>query len=124
MTADDEEWCCHNGGIVRKDGLNFLVPYDFDLAGFVNPRYARPDASLPIRRVTTRIYRGYCIKGIDIGAAIDAVLAREAALLATIADLPDADPERSGERLEYLRGFFEEARTGDLAAHFEANCVG
>ncbi len=42
------------------DGSPTTVPYDFDFAGVVNARYAFPDSSLSITRVTQRLFRGYC----------------------------------------------------------------
>jgi len=51
----------HNVKLIRTDEARYLtVPYDFDFAGVVNARYAVVDPSLPIRRVTQRIYRGFC----------------------------------------------------------------
>ena len=124
VTAKGEKSCCHNGSLVQRDGMNYLVPYDFDLAGFVNPRYSATDRALAIRRVTTRLYRGYCIDGLDPGAAIDTMIAREADLLAIVRYLPDAADKVTDERLDFLARFFELARAGGLASHFESNCVG
>jgi hypothetical protein len=42
------------------NGPYITVPYDFDFAGVVNARYAVPDSTLSITRVTQRIYRGFC----------------------------------------------------------------
>ena len=124
VTAEDEESCCHNGSLLIKDGRNNLVPYDFDLSGFVNARYANPDESLPIRRVTSRLYRGYCIKGLDLGGAIDAIVAREADIMAVVSSLPDASEKGARKRRDFVARFFDLARTRDLATQFETNCVG
>ncbi len=124
VTAQGEQNCCHNGSLLLKDGRNYLVPYDFDLSGFVNPRYARPDPDLPIRRITSRLYRGYCIDGVDVAAAIDAILAAEADLLDMVRDLPDAVAKDADKRLAFLGKFFELARSGGLAERLESSCVG
>ncbi len=124
LTAEDEESCCHNGSLLQKDGRNYLVPYDFDLSGFVNARYAEPDPSLPIRRVTSRLYRGYCIEGVDLGAAIATTVAREADLMAVVNALPDAEEKGARKRLNFLAGYFERVRAGGLAERLEASCVG
>jgi hypothetical protein len=51
----------HNVVLMRTDmGRYLTVPYDFDFSGIVNARYASPDPSLPISRVTQRVYRGFC----------------------------------------------------------------
>ena len=124
VTAEDEETCCHNGRLLHKEGRNYIVPYDFDLSGFVNARYADPGPSLPIRRVTSRLYRGYCIKGLDLGVAVDAIVAREAGITGVVKALPDAAEKGADERLDFLAPFFEYARAGGLAARLEAKCVG
>ena len=57
------EGCCHNGRVYARPGEHddwVVVPYDFDYAGIINTNYALPDARLPIRRVKTRLYRGFC----------------------------------------------------------------
>ncbi len=124
VTAQGEEHCCHNGSLLLKDGRNYLVPYDFDLSGFVNPRYARLDPDLPIRRITSRLYRGYCIEDVDVAAAVNSILAAEADLLDIVRALPDAVAKDADKRLAFLAKFFELARSGGLAERLESSCVG
>lgn len=51
----------HNVRLIRTEDARYLtVPYDFDFAGVVNARYATVSPSLTIRRVTQRVYRGFC----------------------------------------------------------------
>ena len=57
------ERCCHNGRVLavsdrRSDWV--VLPYDFDRAGIINTDYAIPHNKLPISRVTSRLYRGFC----------------------------------------------------------------
>ena len=57
------EGCCHNGRVFAQPGEQnewVVVPYDFDYAGIINTKYALPGARLPIKRVSTRLYRGFC----------------------------------------------------------------
>ena len=124
VRSEGETSCCQNVGLLQKDNSSYIVPYDFDLSGFIDARYAKPDASLPIRRVTTRLYRGYCVDGLDMQAAIDTILGKQSEILAHITGLPAANPKETTQRLEFLAAFFEEARGGALAAHFESECVG
>ncbi len=61
----------HNVKLIRTEDARFLtVPYDFDATGVVNPRYAVVDASIPIRRITQRIYRGFCRDELVHAAAV------------------------------------------------------
>lgn len=53
----------HNVELIRTEDARYLtVPYDFDFSGAVNARYATVDPSLQdrIRRVTQRLFRGFC----------------------------------------------------------------
>jgi len=59
VKADSDEYCCHNIKLVKIEPKIFPVPYDFDLAGLVNARYAKPDPSLRITKVSQRLYRGF-----------------------------------------------------------------
>lgn len=57
------EGCCHNGRVISEPGKQrdwIVLPYDFDYAGIVDTDYAAPHEDLPIRKVTTRLYRGFC----------------------------------------------------------------
>ena len=57
------EGCCHNGRVLAvSDRLSdwVVLPYDFDRAGIINTDYAIPHNKLPISRVTSRLYRGFC----------------------------------------------------------------
>lgn len=51
------------------DGNVAAVPYDFDFSGVVDARYAVPDSSLSINRVTQRVFRGYCPD--DVGRPLE-----------------------------------------------------
>ena len=51
----------HNVELIYTDDHRYItVPYDFDFSGAVDARYARPPDGLPIRRVTDRLFRGFC----------------------------------------------------------------
>ncbi len=117
VTARGDENCCHNGNLVQREGMSYLVPYDFDLSGFVNAKYAD-------QRRATRRYNGYCFKGLDSAAAINAIVAQEQALLDVVRGLPDADEKGAARRLAFLARFFDRARAGGLAEYFDSNCVG
>ncbi|MDH3812376.1 MAG: hypothetical protein OEU60_11780 [Gammaproteobacteria bacterium] len=125
VTANGEEDCCHNGTLLAKDGVHYLVPYDFDLAGLVNARYARPDPSVGINNVRVRRYRGYCIPDLQIAAAVQAILDREVEITALVRDLPDTSSKETKRRLEFLARFFKAARDDEkFVAKLERKCIG
>ena len=125
VTANTEDHCCHNGDLVNIGGLHYLVPYDFDQAGLVNARYAKPDGSVGIRSVRTRKYRGYCIDGLQVNDAIARLVENEAAILDLISRLPGGTEKDYRYRRNYLQDFFDDARNeGKLARMFEKRCIG
>jgi hypothetical protein len=50
----------NNQIIVTGSGKYIPVPYDFDMAGFVDAPYATVSETLGIESVRDRLYRGYC----------------------------------------------------------------
>ena len=125
VTATGEEDCCHNGTLLAKNGMHYLVPYDFDLAGLVNARYARPDPSVGIGNVRVRRYRGYCVPGLQIAAAVQVILDREVEITALIRDLPGTSDKETTRRLEFLARFFRSARDDEkFVAKLERKCIG
>jgi hypothetical protein len=124
VKADADETCCHNGTLVRVDDRLLYVPFDFDLAGLVNPRYARPDPSLRIRRVTQRLYRGYCLAGDALQRELQRMRQREEALLGIVKRLPGLSQDNRADKLAYLASFFREAdETPGLIDLFEEKCL-
>lgn len=124
VTALTEEFCCHNIDVFAVGDRNAIVPYDFDLAGLVDASYAKPDRSLPIRSVTTRRYRGYCIAPSELRAALQHIESLRTEIRRVAETTFSQDPKRLGKRLRFLDGFFEQARDEDrLMRSFERLCL-
>ena len=124
VTADGEEYCCHNGDLFDIDSALYYVPFDFDLSGLINASYARPDPSLRIKRVTKRRYRGYCIDSDALRVALGTVRARQAEIIDVIRELPALTERDRGAAIRYLERFFEEAEDGEeLLERFERRCL-
>lgn len=124
VAAIGDENCCHNGIMLDIGGSHYYVPYDFDQAGLVNARYAKPAAEVRTRSVRTRRYRGYCIKGMDEQAGIEAIEARKQDILELVAGLPGADDRLRKSRMDYLQEYFDASRNpGELAADFRGRCL-
>lgn len=61
MSSGADPHCCHNMvPIAPEGGAYFIVPYDFDFSGLVDPGYAKPNPKLHLRNVRQRLYRGLC----------------------------------------------------------------
>ena len=67
------EGCCHNGRVFARAGTQqdwIILPFDFDQAGIINTSYAIPYERLEIRRVTSRLYRGFCWQNEELNESI------------------------------------------------------
>lgn len=72
--------CCHNAKLMENDNGDFVpVLYDFDSSGIMAARYAAPNPSLDIKKVTDRIYRGYCMHNSYLEGARQTLLGQETA---------------------------------------------
>ena len=82
VVASADDSCCHNAKILRgEDSLYRPVIYDFDSSGLVNASYAMANSSLGIKRVTQRLYRGYCAHNSQVSEARRQILSMREALL-------------------------------------------
>lgn len=124
VRSDGDEFCCHNGDLLDIDARRYYVPYDFDLSGLVNARYAYPDSALPIRRVTQRLYRGYCISRDNLQAAIELIKAHKVEILGVMEEIPGLPEDDRVKNVKYLDQFFVQAEDEDrLLRSFERRCL-
>jgi len=123
ISAENDEYCCHNIELVKLGNMHYPIPYDFDLAGIVNAAYARPDPSLGVKKVTKRVYRGFCTDTDYLRGILRSFIAREEDILGVISGLPILEDKEKEKRIEYLQGFFDKARDEDkMIAMFEKRC--
>ena len=53
----------HNAKVIFQEPKKYIpLAYDFDMSGFVNPRYQQVSPELGISSVRERLYRGFCRK--------------------------------------------------------------
>ena len=101
-----DEDCCHNAVPIQIGAAIFPVPYDFDAAGLVDPPYAAPAPNLSIRRVTQRLYRGYCEHNGNLESAIELFLNKRAEVQALIDQFNDVPGFRAKSVSAYLNKFY------------------
>ncbi len=124
VVAEGEQECCHNSGLLMFESRYYLVPYDFDLSGLVNAKYARPDTSLRINNVRQRLYRGYCIDSEAVARAIHTVKSKRPEILGVMQELPGYTGKPALRSTEYLEQFFELAENENkLLKSFEKKCL-
>ncbi len=121
--SENKDSCCHNGNLIDIDGRLHLVPFDFDRSGLVNARYA--SAGENQRPVRVRVYRGYCIRDLDLDAAAAAIAAREADIMGLIDALPELSKKDTRARQRFLQEFFDTANEDPgFASKLAERCIG
>jgi hypothetical protein len=99
--------CCHNYELFGKEGAPLLaIPYDFDMSGFVNTPYARPESGLGIDNVKQRLYQGFCANNGHVEASIAEFLQARDSLYALAADFQEMAPSVRGLVADYMDGFY------------------
>ena len=84
LKGEAEEACCHNLKLLDKGAGYIPVPYDFDLAGLINTKYAAPPENLKIDRVAQRLYRGFCGGNVQLNATLALLQANKSQMYATL----------------------------------------
>lgn len=104
------EPCCHNLAVLgptEAESDLTPVPFDLDSTGLVDPPYAAPVESLPIRSVRQRLYRGYCSSNSLLPAAIARFQATRVDLMALFENdqLLNSGSKRRARR--YIDSYFD-----------------
>jgi hypothetical protein len=103
------EGCCHNGRVFAEAGKRddwIVVPYDFDYAGIINTKYAAPAEALPISRVTTRLYRGFCWQNEFLPDTIDLFNQKRVEIEAALVPA-EVSKRKTRNATRYLDRFYE-----------------
>jgi len=120
----DDEYCCHNGKLFSVDDRNYYIPYDFDMSGLVNARYAEPKPELRLRNVRTRRYRGYCTDRAVLTEVLRTIVGQRDAILGVVTELPGLSEKIRQSQHGYLEKFFAMAGKEDkLLREFERRCL-
>lgn len=93
------------------------LPYDFDMAGLVNPPYAQVSELLPIKSIHERLFRGFC-RTEGLFAYVRAEFIRvEPVIWSTFKALePEINPKELPRLREYIEAFYREIKN-DQAFH-------
>lgn len=88
------------------DARQIPVPYDLDMSGLVNAKYAGPAPGLPIDEVRERYFLGYCQPGTDWDALFAYFIERKDAVLAVGGGIPGLSRNSQRSTGKFLEGFF------------------
>ena len=83
------------------------IPYDFDMSGWVDAKYATPNPELRLRSVRDRLYRGRCANNAHIAASVQAFKTRQQEIYSLITDLEPLAPSTKKKLTRYLDGFYK-----------------
>jgi len=120
-----KDYCCHNGRVIgNMQGMALPVPYDFDLAGVVDARYARPAPDLPIRYVRERLFRGFCSPREELEAAFVPFQQQRPAIYDLYRSQVGLDSAQLRITTEYFDEFYEViGDSAKVTAGFMENCI-
>jgi hypothetical protein len=108
-------YCCHNARVIgNMQGVAVPVPYDFDLAGSVNARYARPAPDLEITYVTERLYRGFCGTRADLEGALPRFVEQREAIYQLYRSQVGLSDEERQRLLDFYDDFYRIIADPDL----------
>jgi len=115
LRGPDPEECCHNVKLIAPEGAGdsdwiYPIAYDFDSSGLVDAEYAAPPEGVPIRRVTDRIFRGYCWHNGTLDEARDLYLQNESAILGVIDNEARLTAKTKKIADDFLEDFFKTLR--------------
>ena len=102
--------CCHNSEIFalkNNADVRIPIPFDFDLSGLVNAKYAAPPSHTPIRFVRTRYYRGLCQPPGILDAAIAQVQSKREEIFALYENTKELEAKTKKKTLQYIEEYFE-----------------
>jgi hypothetical protein len=117
--------CCHNIELFEDDqGAQFPIPYDFDMSGIVDAKYASPNPKLGIRSVKQRLYRGRCEHNDQIGDTVALFAERKSRIYDTIESLPALDDRDKRTARRFIDDFFKTIEDPkDLDRELVRNCL-
>ena len=109
LQGPEGAYCCHNSVMYTSEGAadkRIPIPYDFDMSGLVNAKYAAPPKHLPIRLVRTRYYRGLCQPDDVMEQAVAHVLSKKAEILELFESTEELSRLSRNRSLAYLKKYF------------------
>ena len=110
LEGPEGEPCCHNTEILAPEDdadTRIPVPFDFDLSGLVNAKYAARPSHLPIRFVRTRYFRGLCHPPGILEEASERVQLKRDEILQLYAETELLEARSKTSTLRYVEAFFE-----------------
>jgi len=109
IKASGDDDCCHNIQVLGpqdNDDVRIPVPFDFDMSGLVNARYANPPSSIPIRDVRQRYFYGICQPQNVLDEAIATVQSKRSEIEALFVNEKLLSESSRKNSLSYINSFY------------------
>jgi len=109
LKGPEGEYCCHNAVMYTREksaNKRIAIPYDFDMSGLVNAKYAAPPRHLPIRLVRTRYYRGLCQPAEIMDEAVAHMLSKKSEIIALYQEHPELSRLTRNRNVTYIKKYF------------------
>jgi hypothetical protein len=105
--TDWSVFALHNIRLIQApEGRILPIAYDFDHAGIVSARYAKPDYRLPIKSVQERMYQGPCLSAAELAPVLAKFSEQRGAMEAIYAGTPELSSGYRRWARSYLADFF------------------
>ena len=101
------EPCCHNYVLMRNDGTQISIPYDFDNTGLANPPHARPNPRFGLANVKQRLYRGRCVNNDRLETTFQLFRDRKDKIYALVNDLDGLSNSERKKTIRYIDAFYK-----------------
>lgn len=109
LTGPGSLRCCHNARLLGPENATtelIPLPYDFDSSGLVDAHYAAPNEGMPIRTVTERFFRGFCVHNATLQEARQQYLAMEPEFLSLLSNEERLSGRSEKVATRYLGDFY------------------
>jgi hypothetical protein len=108
VTANEGEECCHNTKLLgTARGTYAPVPYDFDMTGYVNPPYGRPEQGSARVSLRKRVYRGFCAFNQEIAETLKLFNQNRETIAAIVGDAALVSARVARRSADYIDEFYE-----------------
>lgn len=97
----------HNIQLVQASAVVYPVAFDFDWAGVIGTRYAKPDPQLGTKSVKERVYRGYCVPPEILAQVFQLFNEKKEAIYAVYRQIPSLNPQHVERSHKYFDEFYE-----------------
>ena len=109
-TGGPKEYCCHNSKLIGAGEditPKYGIPYDFDSSGLVNAHYASPPASLHLRNIRQRLYRGFCVFNHTLPRSVELYNEKKPDILALFENNRHLTDKNRKLTIDYIEEFYQ-----------------